>query len=61
MTDIDDELIKHGLTKGMNEKQILKELKDLVDKGLLEKNQDGYRLTKFGTRYVEDVILKRKN
>jgi predicted transcriptional regulator len=61
MTDINDELIKHGLTKGMNEKQIITELEDLVDKGLLEKNKDSYRLTKFGTRYVEDVILQRKN
>ena len=63
MGELDERIIKHGMEYfGLTRDEVIKQLNDLVDKGLLLPSDDNFQLSSKGIEYVEKNILnKSKN
>lgn len=62
MGEIDEHIIKHGMTIfGLSRDEVIKQLNDLADKGLLIPGDDNFQLSSKGLEYVEKNILKKSN
>jgi len=60
---MDKEIIDTGKEKfDLSEKEIIEQLNELTDIGLIEKNEqdNSFKLTENGIRYVEDVLMKKE-
>lgn len=61
MDEINTEIITTGMREfGLSPDEIKEQLDHLTQLGLMEKNNDNYKLTESGIKYIQDVILKRK-
>ena len=62
MGKLDEHIIKHGMTTfGLSRDEVIKQLNDLVDKGLIILGDDNFQLSSKGIEYVEKNILKKSN
>jgi len=61
--EIDDKILKHAMVSlGITEDQVKKALQEMVDDGLLQKNDDPsmpaeFKLTTNGSKFAEKIII----
>jgi len=62
--EIDDKILKHAMDSfGLTKEQVKKELQEMIDDGLLQKNDDPsmpaeFKLTTGGSKFAEKIIIK---